>query len=175
VPLASSPTQVSARNWISRRLVIDMIKADPDWKGGAYTAQPRALAIASTYYGLLTAGGTRAQYAALPTWKATDDAIAARLAGRPGGDANDLIYQLLSARNYDPEPRLGAIRARVLAVNAEDDERNPVELGVLPRLMPRVRNGRYFIIPAGPQTRGHGTTGNTVLWMGELQAFLAGK
>ena len=175
VPLASSPTQVSARNWISRRMVVDIIKADPAWQGGDYTAEPPAYTLAQTYFGLLTAGGTRAQYAALPTWKATDDAVAASLARRAGGDANDLIYQLEAARTYDPEPGLGAIRARLLAVNSEDDERNPVELGVLPRLIPKVKNGRYYIIPASAQTRGHGTTGNARLWAAQLKDFLTGK
>jgi homoserine O-acetyltransferase len=175
VPLAASPTQVAARNWISRRLVIDLIKADPEWRGGDYVVQPKALSLASTYYGLLTAGGTRAQYAALGSWKAADDAVAGLLARPSAGDANDLIYQLLAARTYDPEPRLGLIKARVLAINSEDDERNPVELGVLPRLLPKVKGARFFIIPAGPETRGHGTTGNAALWSGELRAFLAEK
>ena len=175
VPLASSPTQMSARNWISRRMVIDIIKADPVWNGGNYTAPPPAYAMAQVYFGLLTAGGTQAQYASLATWKATDDAVAAALRRPNGGDANDTIYQLLAARTYDPEPKLDTIKARVLAINSEDDERNPVELGVLPRLMPKVKGGRFYLIPTTPETRGHGTTGNARLWAGQLKDFLGGK
>jgi homoserine O-acetyltransferase len=175
VPLASSPTQVAGRNWASRRLAIEIIKADPAWKGGEYKTQPLSLALSSTYFGLMTAGGTRAIYAAMPTWKAADDAVTAGLAGGGGGDANDQIYQLEAARTYDPEPKLGTIKARVLAINAEDDERNPVELGVLPTMMKRLKAGRYFIIPASDQTRGHGTTGNARTWAHLLPAFLAGK
>ena len=175
VPLASSPTQVSARNWISRRVAVEIIKADPAWNGGNYTAEPPSYTLAQTYFGLMTAGGTRAQYASLSTWKATDDAVSASLARRTGGDANDLIYQFEAARTYDPEPGLATIKARVLAINSEDDERNPVELGVLPRLMPRVKNGRYYIIPASPETRGHGTTGNARLFAPQLRDFLAGQ
>ena len=109
----------------------------------------------------------------MPTWKAADDAVAAAVAGAVGGDANDLIYQLEAARTYDPEPRLAAIKARVLAINAEDDERNPVELGVLPRLTPRLSQGRYLIIPASADTRGHATTGDARTWAPELERFLA--
>ena len=177
VPLASQPTQVAGRNWIFRRMVIDMIKADPAWMGGEYKAPPPAAAMAATYFGMITSGGTRALYAALPTWKATDDAVASNLrrnAADPG-DANDEIYQLDAARTYDPEPKLETIRARVLAINSEDDERNPVELGVLPAAMKRLRNGRYFIIPASAQTRGHGTTGNARTWAYLLPDFMAGK
>ena len=175
VPLASSPTPVSARNWITRRMVIDLIKADPAWQGGEYKTQPPALGLAMTYFGLITAGGARAQYAALPTWQATDDAVAAALKRGPAGDANDTIYQFDAARNYDPGPKLETIKGRVLAINSEDDERNPVELGVLPREIKRVKNGRYFIIPTSDQTRGHGTTGNAKLWADQLAAFLAGR
>ena len=48
VPLASTPAPIAARNWITRRMVIDAIKADPDWKAGNYATQPRALAFRQT-------------------------------------------------------------------------------------------------------------------------------
>jgi len=175
VPLASTPAPVSARNWISRRMVIDVIKADPDWKGGNYDRQPRNLALASTYFGLMTSGGTRAQAAAMPTWAATDKAVADRLAAPARGDANDTIYQLLAARDYDPGPGLGTIKARVLAINSADDERNPAELGVTARVVKTLRAGRYYEIPVSSETRGHGTTGQAHFWTAELSKFLAGE
>jgi homoserine O-acetyltransferase len=175
VPLASSPIQVAGRNWFYRRMAIDMIKADPAWAGGNYTTEPKGLTLAQTYFGLISSGGTRARYAAYPTWKAADDAVSAALAKPSGADANDEIYQLEAARDYDPEPRLETIKARLLAINSEDDERNPVELGVLPRDIPRVAHGRFFIIPASATTHGHGTTGNAKLWSGQLADFLARK
>jgi len=174
-PLASTPAAVAARNWIFRRLVIDVIEADPAWQGGNYKAQPKGLTLGMTYFGLLSAGGTRAQYAAMPSWKATDDAVAERLAGHAGGDANDTIYQLLAARNYDPAPRLGAIKARVLAINSADDERNPAELGVTATAIRRLKGARYYEIPTGPNTRGHGATANARLWDEQLRGFLAGN
>ena len=175
VPLAATPAQVSARNWIARRMVIDLIKADPAWKGGDYTAQPPSFNLARTYYSLLTSGGTRAQYAAWPTWAASDRAVTEALARAGGGDANDQIYQLEAARTYDPAPRLETIRARVLAINAEDDERNPVELGQLPQAMRQLQGGRYAILPASGGTHGHATTGDARTWAHLLAAFLAGK
>lgn len=54
-------------------------------------------------------------------------------------------------------PGLDRIEARVLAINAADDERNPPELGVLDRKIRRVKNGRVLLIPASEQTTGHGT------------------
>ena len=174
-PLASSPAAMAARNWVFRRLVIDAVESDPAWNGGNYTTQPKGYALGMTYFGLLSAGGTRAMYAAMPTFKATDDAVAQRLAGRQGGDANDTIYQLLAARNYDPAPRLGAIKARVLAINSQDDERNPAELGITAEAVKRIKNARYYEIPASTETRGHGTTGTARWFEGELKRFMDGK
>jgi homoserine O-acetyltransferase len=174
-PLASSPAAMAARNWIFRRLVIDVIESDPTWNGGNYTSEPKSLTLGMTYFGLLSAGGTRAQYASMPTWKATDDAVAQRLSGRPPGDANDTIYQLLAARTYDPAPRLGAIRARVLAINSADDERNPAELGITAEAVKRLKNARYYEIPASAETLGHGSTGTARWFEAELKRFMEGK
>jgi len=174
-PLASQPTQVAARNWIFRRMVIDLIEADPKWKGGEYVDQPPNLNLAMTYFGLITAGGTRAQYAALPTNAATDQAVAQSLARGPAGDANDTIFQFAASRDYDPGPKLATIKARVLAINSADDERNPAELGMTAAAVKRLKGGRYYEIPVGPDTRGHGTTGNARLWAGELAKFLGGQ
>src|SRR5471030_2148361 len=47
MPLASLPTQISGRNRMWRRVIIDAIRADPDWRGGDYAAQPPSLRTAS--------------------------------------------------------------------------------------------------------------------------------
>jgi homoserine acetyltransferase len=41
VPLASVPTQIAGRNRVLRRMVLDSIRGDPEWKNGGYQAQPR--------------------------------------------------------------------------------------------------------------------------------------
>jgi hypothetical protein len=40
------------------------------------------------------------------------------------------------------------------------------------RLMPRVRQGRYVLLPTTEQTRRHGTHSLPAIWEGELAAFL---
>jgi len=60
-------------------------------------------------------------------------------------DANDLIYAYDASRDYDPAPRLEKIKARVLAINSADDERNPPELGIMDREIKRVPNGRFYL------------------------------
>src|SRR5256885_11692480 len=54
VPLACFPTQIAGRNRMWRKMVIDDIRTDPDWKGGDYTTQPRGLRAALQL--LFTAG-----------------------------------------------------------------------------------------------------------------------
>src|SRR3984957_10379169 len=39
MPMACLPVQIAGRNRVWRKMVIDGIRNDPDWKGGDYTAQ----------------------------------------------------------------------------------------------------------------------------------------
>ena len=75
-------------------------------------------------------------------------------------------------RDYDPAPHLEKVKARVLAINSADDERNPPELGIMDREIKRVKNGHFYLVPASAQTRGHGTTGNAKFWKHLLPALL---
>jgi len=172
VPMAALPIPMSGRNWMMRRMLIDGIRNDPDYNGGNYTSQPQAWPNVLTYFRLATSGGTRAVYQSNATREATDRSIAASLAAGTPLDANDVVYAYMASRDYDPSPDLEDIQAALLAVVAEDDERNPAELGVLEREISRIPNGRYFIIPASDTTRGHGTTRQAVLWKNALATLL---
>jgi homoserine O-acetyltransferase len=79
-------------------------------------------------------------------------------------DPNDMLYQFASSTDYNPEPELEKIKARLIAVNSADDVVNPPELGILERTIKRVKNGRFVLIPTGPETRGHGTHSVAKLW-----------
>jgi len=173
VSLAAFPQPMSGRNWMMRRMVIDSILTDPEWNDGNYTSQPQAWQRTYAYFTMATNGGTRAIYKAASTREETDRIIAERLAnGSDGLDASDILYAYSASRDYDPTPHLERIEAAMLSINAEDDERNPVELGVLERELARVKNGRYIVIPATEKTRGHATTQDARLWKDELDALL---
>ncbi|MGA8004924.1 MAG: alpha/beta fold hydrolase, partial [Burkholderiales bacterium] len=47
MPLASLPTQISGRNRVWRRVIIDAIRDCPDWENGDYRAQPAGLRVAA--------------------------------------------------------------------------------------------------------------------------------
>ena len=172
VPMASLPTEMSSRNWMMRRLIVDSIRNDPEWMGGEYTKQPRSAQFASVFYGIATSGGNHALYKAAPTRDKADKLLDQRLSAPFNGDANDILYQWDSSRDYNPAGGLERIQATLLAINAADDERNPPELGILDREIQRVKNGRVLLIPASESTAGHGTTGNARHYKRELADLL---
>jgi homoserine O-acetyltransferase len=172
VPMASLPTEMSGRNWMMRRLIIDSIRNDPEWMNGDYTKQPRSAQFSSVFYSIATSGGNQALYRTAPTREKADALLNQRLSAPFRGDANDLLYQWDSSRDYNPSPGLERIQAALLAINSADDERNPPELGVLNREIKRVRNGHVLLIPGSEETAGHGTTGRAKFWKKELGALL---
>ena len=60
----------------------------------------------------------------------------------------------------------------MLAINSADDERNPPETGIMEREMKRVKRGRFLLIPASADTRGHGTTGLAKFWTEPVRELL---
>jgi homoserine O-acetyltransferase len=158
IPMASQPTEMSSRNWMMRRMIIDSIRNDPDWNGGNYTTQPKAFRVANVFFAIATSGGTLAFQKQAPTRELADKLLDARLAQPFDRDANDFLYQWDSSRDYNPSPQLDQIEAMVLAINSADDERNPPETGIMERELKRLKNARLYLIPASEETRGHGTT-----------------
>ena len=173
VPMASQPTEMAARNWMLRRIMLETIRNDPDYSGGNYTTQPRMMKYAVTAYATATAGGTIAYQLAAPTAALADKMVEERLAQAVPTDANDFIYQWESSHDYNPSADLGKIKATVMLINSADDERNPPETGVTGEAMKRVANGKLLLIPASAETRGHLTTGNAKFYAQPLRELLA--
>ena len=173
MPLACLPVQIAGRNRLWRKMVIDGIRHDPDWKNGDYTTEPRAaLEIAADF--LLIAGS-----AALPLQKNLpkrdaadkylDDSMKRITATL---DADDMLYAVSASRNYDPSPRLETIQAPVMYVNSADDFINPPELGIAEREIKRLNRGKFVLIPASEQTHGHGTHTWAAIWEQYLKELL---
>ena len=176
-PFACNAMEIAGRNRMWRKLSIEAIKADPDWNGGNYTAQPRGSAVASAAIGVFTGGNPVRMQDQYPTRAQADAAAMQALAEARSNppDANDRIYQLDSSRNYNPLPGLAKITVPVLWVNSADDFINPPELGFAEKnakLMPRAR---YILLPATTDTRGHGTHTWARFWKKDLAKLLATK
>ncbi len=173
MPLACAPAQIAGRNRLWRRAVIDAIQQDPDYKGGDYTAQPReGLRAAATL--LAVAGAApltaHAQYGTRDTADAFYESTIAR--EYRSRDANDLIYQVASSRTYDPSADLEKITVPVTWVNSADDFINPPELKVEQRFAPRLKAGRFVMLPV-ENGHGHGAHTWAALWEDELAKLIA--
>ena len=171
-PMASQPTAMASRNWMLRRMMLETIRNDPDYNNGNYTTQPRVVKIASTFFGIATAGGTLNYQRLAPTREKADQLVDTRLAAPITADANDFLWQWGSSADYDPAPGLEKIQAAVLAINSADDERNPPETGITTDAMKRVKNGQLYLIPASELTSGHLTTGNAKFYKQQLEELL---
>ena len=172
MPLASAPVAIAGRNRMMRRMMIDSIRHDPEWKDGEYTEQPRGLdgAIFSLFF--MLSSPLELQKAAPTRDEADryfDDWVDDR---RRRTDANDFLYQFESSGDYDPSPDLEKIRAPLFAINSADDEVNPPELGILEREIKRVPRGRYVLLRNPGQTRGHGSHSMPELWSSYLRELL---
>jgi homoserine O-acetyltransferase len=169
VPLACQPVEIAGRNRIMRKMLMDSITTDPEWKNGDYTNPPRGLRSA-IYISLLMGSiplqwqkdySTRDQADAF-----LDDQLTRRITTT---DANDMLYGVNASRDYNPDPNLEKIQARVLFINSADDQINPPELGIAEREIKRVRNGKFVLLPITDESRGHGTHSLPAVW----QVYLA--
>lgn len=174
VPMASQPNELSGRNWMMRRMLIETVKADPAWAQGNYQQQPPALKTANIMFSIATTGGTLAYQQKAPTRAQADKLVDERLAAPVTADANDFIYIWGSSANYNAQPGLNRITAPVLIINSADDERNPVETGILAGELNKIKQAELFLIPASAQTSGHGTMMSAKFYKEKLQSFLAG-
>ena len=173
MPLASLPTQISGRNRVWRRIVIDAIRNDPDWRGGNYTTEPPSLRTAAAMLFLMGSNPMLRQQQ-MPTLASSDSTLDAAVAlSVKTEDANDLLYQVEASRDYNPGPDLEKIRAPLVAVNSADDLINPPELGILEREIKRVPRGRAVVLPTSPETRGHGTHTIAAIWKQYLADLLS--
>ena len=174
MPLACLPVPIAGRNRAWRQMTIDAVKADPDWKGGDYAAEPQA-AVRTISDLLLIAGSAPIQLQkAYPTRELADayeeKAVARSMAST---DANDFMYQADSSRTYDPSAGLGKLLCPVMWVNSGDDFINPPELGIAEQKVKEIRRGTFVLIPASDRTHGHGTHTWAAVWKPQLQQLLA--
>jgi len=150
MPIVALPARISGRNLIWRHIVTRQIRRDPDWKGGEYTSAPRGWTEAFPLFRMMLDGVLHLQDT-IPDKAAADAFVQAAADQSHLADANDVLYSLESSEDYDPEPGLSRIRAKVFALNFSDDEFNPISLGILQDLVPRVPGARY-VLQAGTTT-----------------------
>jgi homoserine O-acetyltransferase len=173
MPLGCNPIEIAGRNRLWRAMVLDAIKSDPAWHDGDYVNQPSSGLRAAADLLIIAGTAPALMQREMPKRDSVESYLERTLPARIAQlDANDLIYQIDASRNYNPEPDLEKITAPLVWVNSGDDFINPPELGIAEKLMPRVKHGRYVLVPASDKTHGHGTHTWAEFWKDELAALL---
>jgi homoserine O-acetyltransferase len=173
MPMACLPVQIAGRNRIWRKMVMDGIRTDPEWKNGDYTTQPpQGIRIALDF--LIIAGSAPIpMQKQFPTRDDADKWLDKYFHDRASGlDANDFLYQVNASRNYDPSPNLEKITADVMWMNSADDFINPPDLGIAEQQVKRLKNGKFILIPASEKTHGHGTHTFAAIWKDHMAELL---
>jgi len=172
MPLASVPGQISGRNRVWRRVLIDAIRNDPAWLNGNYATQPPSLRTAGQMLWLISSNPVK-RTAEAPTLADADRVMEAYVANYiTSNDANDVLHWFEASRDYDPAPGLEKITAPLVAINSADDLVNPPEIGLLEKEITRVKRGRMVMIPLSNKTAGHGTHTLAAVWLDHLVQLL---
>lgn len=174
MPLACEPVELAGLNRMWRQLAIDGIEADPAWQRGDYPSQPMT-GLRAAQNLLFVAGAAPLLYQAqYPTRVTASGYAEQRVASALKTlDANDLIYQLDSSRNYNPWPNLERIRVPLTWINSADDFINARNLPFPQQALKRMPTARFRLIPESADTHGHGTHTWAKFWKSDLSALLA--
>jgi len=172
MPIASQPVEVSGRNMLWRRLAIEAIRDDPEWNNGNYEKEPSHFTHFLPIFNIMTESPVRLQEQA-PTRAKANALYDGFITNYGKVDANDYLYWVESSYDYNPEPDLEKIKAKLLAVNFADDELNPPELGIMEREIKRVPNGRSVLVPVFDKSHGHMTLTQGAVWKGYVNELLS--
>ncbi len=176
MPLACLPVEIAGRNRIMRKMFMESITRDPAYMNGEYKEEPLVGLRGAINVFLMMTSAPVAMQKEFPTRDAADAFVDRFMKEQLAKvDANDVLYAFDASRDYNPEPRLGEIKAQVMWVNSADDEINPPELGIAEREIKKVKNGKFILLPVSDQTHGHGTHSRPAVWKQYLEELLAEK
>ncbi|MTV37625.1 alpha/beta fold hydrolase [Duganella radicis] len=159
MPIACFPAPVSGRNLMWRKIAVNMIETDP-------ASLPSVVGLISMM--IDGVGNLQERFDAAPKI----DGFLQGVRKNVKVDANDLLYALKASGDFDAEPALGKIEAKVYALNFADDEFYPDSLQILQRDVPQVRQGRYVVRPKSPGSPGHLSMSHPALWADHAREFI---
>jgi homoserine O-acetyltransferase len=174
MPMACLPVQIAGRNRVWRKMLMDVIRNDHDWKDGEYKEEPKQALRAAQNLLIIAGSAPVLMQKNLPTRDAADKYVADSVEPRLSAlDANDLLYNVNASRNYDPSAHLEDIVAPVLWINSADDFINPPELGIAETQSKRLKHGTFILLPLSDKTHGHGTHTWAIAWRDYMINFLS--
>ncbi|HZL29333.1 MAG TPA: alpha/beta fold hydrolase [Acidobacteriaceae bacterium] len=173
MPMACLPVPIAGRNRMMRYMAIENIERDPAWKNGDYTSEPLEGLRTANEMLLIMGSAPLVMQKVAPTPEAAE-AYADRSLERSTAntDANNFIYYVNASRDYDPSKDLERITVPVMWMNSADDFINPPELGIAEKMVGRMPNAKFVLIPISDKTRGHGTHTMAAVWQDRLVELL---
>jgi homoserine O-acetyltransferase len=172
MPITSFPVQIAGHNFLWRRMLTEAIRKDPEWNAGNYEKQPSRWLSVLPVYNIMTLTPVRL-YKAGPTRDKANELFDKIVdTGRKTLDANDSLYAFESSWDYDPEPNLGKIKAKLLSLNFADDMINPVELDVMGSAVAKIPNGRAITMSVTKEPYGHMNQAHPEIWKHHLAELL---
>jgi homoserine O-acetyltransferase/O-succinyltransferase len=172
MPMACLPVQIAGRNRVWRKMLMDAIRKDPAWNDGEYKEEPKEGLRTAEDILVIAGSAPLVMQRTLPTRDAADKYVDDAEKRASTLDANDLLYQVNSSRNYDPSPQLEKITASIMWINSADDFINPPELSIAEKESKRLKNGTFVLLPISELTHGHGTHTWAVAWQSYLKQLL---
>ena len=174
MPLASLPVEIAGRNRIQRKMAINLIEMDKEWKGGEYTVQPKE-GLTGAILAMMFMVSSPLQWQLKAPTRETAEQMMDKMVARYLSvlDANDMIYAFDASRDYNPAPYLTKISAPLYAINSADDQVNPPELGLMEKEIMNVKKGKYILLPITDKTSGHGTHSNPTIWGKYLEELMS--
>ena len=171
MPLVAMPAPITGHNFFYRRVITECIRHDPDYNGGDYVKQPSHWVYALPVQHIIIESRVRT-YEAAPTREKSIALFDKIVEDGRSLDANDYLYGFEASWDYDPEPNLGKIKARLLTINFADDMANTLELGIVERAVARIPNAKSVIVPASEKSHGHFGSRYPELWKQYLVELL---
>lgn len=171
MPIASVPDRITGRNLLWRRLLLQIARLEET--GHPVDRTPSGLGLARVLFMIIA--GSPARMAESLNNADEADAYIRAVAKDTLEHQNlpDTTAEFVASWDYDPGILLSRIKAPLRAVNFADDAVNPIELGMLDRMIEQVPGGRAVTLAATPDSRGHQTLSNPAAWIGELRELLA--
>lgn len=172
MPVVALPSKIAGRNLLWRRMAIANIRSDRDWQQNSYDKAPLGFIQAYQLLRMMIEGVPHLE-AAIQNAKQAQDYLDAQAKRIEAADPNDLLYSLEASQDYDPQPGLASIRAKVYALNFDDDEFNPDRLQILQDNIGKVKNARFVVQKGAATSFGHLTMAYPKLWAGHVVDFMS--
>ena len=171
MPIACFPAPIAGRNLLWRKILVDAIKSDPDYDNGNYQ---KSLSSAGTAFAIarMMIDGVPHLQEQISSPAVADGFVRAIKSQTQGADANDVIYSFESSQDFNAEPALSQIKAKVFALNFADDEFYRDSLQILQRDIQQVHTAQLVIRATSAGSAGHFSMAHPDLWKDQVQAFM---